>query len=89
MTDDRNKILNICHKLKKEELIVSIEEKDYSINILINEELWTNTAYEVRDRIKGNFERMGYVVKIGGTWWLRITYYDALGIVDNCFNGDV
>ena len=52
-------------------------------------DLWTNTAYEVRDRIKGNFERMGYVVKIGGTWWLRITYYDALGIVNNCFNGDV
>lgn len=83
----KNHILDICHKLKDTGLISEIEEKKYSIKILIrcDDDSKDEEAYVIRDRIKNNFKKEGYNVDILGTWWLEIHFVNIRERIDNCF----
>lgn len=85
----KNNILSICEKLKELNLVTHIYEHKYSIQILVNRDGdFTKENIKVRDRIKNNFEKQGYVVRIRGTYWLDIVFVDITTIIDDCFNGE-
>ena len=83
----REYVLNVCKNLKKEGLIKSIEEHKYSIQILINcDKDFAEDSYQVRNKIKKNFEKQRYIVEINGTYWLNIVTEDVNTRIDDCFN---
>ena len=83
----KNNILSICGKLKELNLITTIYEYKYSIQILVNcDEDFKKESIKVRDRIRNNFEKQGYTVRVKGTYWLDITFVDIITIIDDCFN---
>lgn len=83
----KNNVLTVCKKLQRLKLIKNIEEHKYSIQILINcDEEFEKDSYEVRDRIKKNFEKQGYKVHIKGTYWLDVVFIDIIQQIDDCFN---
>ena len=85
----KNNILSICEKLKELNLITVIYKHKYSIQILVNcDEDFKKESIKVRDRIKDNFEKQGYTVRVKGTYWLDIIFVDTVTIIDECFNGE-
>lgn len=85
----KNNILSICEKLKELNLITVIYKHKYSIQILVNcDEDFKKESIKVRDRIKDNFEKQGYTVRVKGTYWLDIIFVDTVTIIDDCFNGE-
>ena len=85
----KNNILSICEKLKELNLITVIYKHKYSIQILVNcDEDFKKESIKVRDRIKDNFEKQGYTVRVKGTYWLDIVFVDTVTIIDDCFNGE-
>lgn len=86
----KNNILSICEKLKELNLITVIYKHKYSIQILVNcDEDFKKESIKVRDRIKDNFEKQGYIVRVKGTYWLDIIFVDIGIIIDECFNGEI
>jgi hypothetical protein len=87
MTDKRQEVLNICAKLMENDLIKDIGEKNGSIQMLVN----INTIYSdeeeyvIRDKIKQNFDKLGYRTNILGTFWIDVTVVDVDKKVDACF----
>ena len=85
----KNNILSICEKLKELNLITVIYKHKYSIQILVNcDEDFKKESIKVRDRIRANFEKQGYTVRVKGTYWLDIVFVDTVTIIDDCFNGE-
>lgn len=85
----KNNILSICEKLKELNLITTISENKYSIQILVNCDGDFEKEYiKIRDRIRNNFEKQGYTVRIKGTYWLDVVFVDIIKIIDDCFNGE-
>lgn len=82
--EERNNILSVCRKLEKLNLITAIHESKYSIQILVN----CDEGIKIRNIIRNNFEKQGYIVRIKGTYWLDIIYVDIVKIIDYCFNGE-
>lgn len=82
--EERNNILSVCRKLEELNLITAIHENKYSIQILVN----CDEGIKIRNIIRNNFEKQGYVVRIKGTYWLDIIYVDIVKIIDDCFNGE-
>lgn len=84
--NEKSNILSICRKLKELKLITHIQENKYSIQILVNCDAdFEKESMEVRDRIRNNFEKQGYTVRIKGTYWLDILFVDITTIIDDCF----
>ena len=82
----KDKVLGICNNLKKLGVITEIEERRYSIDILIRcDDEYEEDSYFIRDRIKSNFEKEGFSVDIKGTYWLEIIYVDLRRRIDDCF----
>ena len=87
--EERNNILSVCRKLEELNLITTIHENKYSIQILVNCEGDFEKEYiKIRDRIRNNFKKQGYTVRIKGTYWLDIVFVDITTIIDDCFNGE-
>lgn len=87
--EDKKRVLRVCRKLEFLKIITAIEEHKYSIQFLIRTHDVRKTEeddYEVRDRIKKNFEEQGYKVEILGTWWLEVYFIDIGQIIDDCFD---
>lgn len=85
----KNNIISICEKLKELNLITDIYEYKYSIQILVNcDEDFKKDSIKVRDRIRNNFKKKGYTVRVKGTYWLDIVFVDIITIIDDCFNGE-
>lgn len=84
--NNKEKIIETCKKLQKLRFITEIEEKKYSIKFLIRtDEEHEQENYNIRDRIKRNFEKQGYIVNILGTWWLEVIFIDINQMIDDCF----
>lgn len=87
--EERNNILSVCRKLEELNLITAIHENKYSIQILVNCDGDFEKEYiKIRDRIRNNFKKQGYTVRIKGTYWLDIVFVDITTIIDDCFNGE-
>lgn len=82
--EERNNILSVCRKLEELNLITAIHENKYSIQILVN----CDEGIKIRNIIRNNFEKQGYIVRIKGTYWLDIIYVDIVKIIDDCFHGE-
>lgn len=83
---EKQEILNICDKLKKQGFITEIKENRYSIQFLIRcDDDYEEDSYIVRNKIKSKFENKGYTVQIRGTYWLEVIYVNIDERINDCF----
>ena len=89
MVDDKDKILEICERLSDLGFVKEIKVKKYSVHCLVRNDVeYQEDSYLVRDRIKFNFSKMGYLVNVLGTYWLEIVFEDVKTRIDDCFKQD-
>ena len=82
----KEKVLRICEKLKSHNLIQEIREERCSVTCLIKDD---KNSDLVMNRIRDNFEILGYPVKLIGENWVSITFEeDVEKLVDDCFLED-
>ena len=82
---DKVYILEVCQKLLNLKVLREIETHQYSVHCLVELDNDGNEDIIVRDRIKQNFENMGYRVEILGSLWLEIFFEDIEKMIDDCF----
>ena len=88
MKQDRERALKICEKLKKNDLIRGIDNREYSVEFFINTDktYHVSDSYEVKKKIIKNFEDLGYFVECPDNWRLKIIIEDIDKIIDDCFS---
>lgn len=83
----KQEVLQICNKLKKEGLVIEIKETKYAVKCLVPiDDDFQEDSMLIRDRIKKNFIKKGYIVNILGSYWVEIIFEDVKTRIDDCFN---
>ena len=94
MSNKKNQVEKTCNELYRLGVVDKVEVHKHSIFILIKHEenRFEDDYVKIKEKIKRNFEKKGYIVVERGCtgysgihWWLEVMPMDIMEAIDNCF----